>query len=131
MTEESRISPELQALAQKAAEAATDKKAKRLILLDVNPFSDMCDLQLICSGESDRQTKAIADSIHKTLAQDGIKPQNTEGNQEGQWILMDYGRFNVHIFFDYLRDYYAIESLWPQAKFVPLDTAKLEQPKLD
>lgn len=115
------LSPELYALAQKAADAALDKKAKRLVLLDINPFSDMCDLQLICSGDSDRQTKAIADSILKTLAADGVKPERTEGNQEGQWILMDYGRFNVHIFFDYLRDYYSLESLWPQAKFVHLE----------
>ncbi len=126
----SELLPELQSLATKAAGAAIDKKAKRLVLLDVNPFSDMCDLQLICSGDNDRQTKAIADSIQKTLAEDGIKPLNTEGNQEGQWILMDYGRFNVHIFFDYLRDYYAIESLWPQAKFLNIETDKNGAPQI-
>ncbi len=125
---ESKIPQDLQLIAKAATDAAIDKKAKRLVLLDVNPFSDMCDLQLICSGDNDRQTKAIASAIQKSLAEAGIKPQNTEGQNEGQWILMDYGRFNVHIFFDNLRDYYAIESLWPQAKFLTIDTSEKQKP---
>ena len=108
-------------LASSAASAATDKKAIRMVLMDLKGLSDICDYQLICSGENERQTSAIADAIEKNLRSDmGIKPSSVEGKTNGHWILMDYGPVNVHIFYDYLRDYYALEQLWTKAKFIEL-----------
>ena len=107
-----------------AVEAALEKKAKRLVLLDVREYPNMCDYVFICSGDNNRQTKAICDSILTHLKKDhSISVLKTEGEKTGNWVLLDYGAFVVHIFFDYLRDYYAIEGLWPEAKF--LDTKQL------
>ena len=101
-------------LAKAAWEAAKDKKAKRLIFLDLRGKSDICDYQIICSGDTDKQTKAICDSIEETcLREVKVKPAAIEGRGSGHWILLDYGGVMVHIFINQLRDYYALESLYP------------------
>lgn len=104
-----------------ASSAALDKKAIRPILIDVRGISDLCDFHFICSGENERQTRAIADAIEeRCLKLAGIRPVAIEGKQTGNWIVMDYGSFLVHIFYNYLRDYYGIEQLWPKGKFADL-----------
>ena len=109
-----------------AVYAALEKKAKRLVVLDVAEHTDLCNYVFVCSGENNRQTKAICDSILTTLKNDcGERVLKSEGEKTGNWILLDYGDFVVHIFFDYLRDYYAIEGLWPEATF--LDTKSLAE----
>jgi len=104
-------------LAQHAAAAAMDKKAQRIVVLDLRGQSDFCDLQLVCSGDNERQTRAIADAIeercHKIA---NTKPSGSEGKQTGNWILLDYGGLVVHVFHSDFRDYYALESLWPKAR---------------
>jgi ribosome-associated protein len=106
-------------IAQAAAQAAADKKAVRPILIDLRGQSDLADFQFICSGENEVQTRAIADAIEARCRQvGGIRPVAIEGKQSGNWILLDYGGTLVHVFFSYLRDYYALESLWPKAKFL-------------
>lgn len=112
-------------LAKEAAVAAEDKKAVRPVLLDLRGQSDLCDFQFICSGENERQTRAIADAIEERCkAQGGTRPVAVEGKQTGNWILMDYGSVMVHIFYNNLRDYYGIEQLWPKAKVVDLKAAE-------
>ncbi len=102
-----------------AVAAARDKKATRLILQDLRGFSDLCDFQLICSGQNEKQTQAIADSIQGDLKQKAsLQVLAVEGKTSGHWILLDYGSLIVHVFYDYVRDYYALEELWPQAKFL-------------
>jgi ribosome-associated protein len=109
-------------LAQVAAKTATDKKAKRIVLLDLKGMSDLCDYQLICSADNERQTGAIASAIEDGLRIAlGVKPSAIEGKTNGHWILMDYGALSIHIFYDYLRDYYALEEIWPQATLVSLE----------
>ncbi len=104
-------------LAKIAAEAAKTKKASDIILQELGGKSDMCDFQLICSGDNDRQTRAIAESIADACkVQAQIRPAAIEGAQTGQWILMDYGNLLVHVFLRDVRNYYAIESLWPDAQ---------------
>jgi ribosome-associated protein len=106
-------------IAKEAITAAADKKAVRPVLLDLKGVSDLCEYQFICSGENERQTRAIADAIEDRCKKiGGIRPIAIEGKQSGNWILLDYGSTIVHIFFSYLRDYYALEQLWPKAKFV-------------
>lgn len=110
-------------IAKEAAAAAADKKAVRPILLDLRGVSDLCDFQFICSGDNERQTRAIADAIEDRCKKlGGFRPAAIEGKQTGNWILLDYGSTLVHVFFGPLRDYYALESLWPKAKFLPVKT---------
>ena len=79
-------------------------------------MSDLCDYQLICSADNERQTGAIASFIEDTLRTElKAKPAAIEGKTNGHWILLDYGAVNIHIFYDYLRDYYALEEIWPKA----------------
>ena len=111
-------------LANFAANAALDKKAKRLMLIDLKNASDLCDYQLLCSGQNNQQTKAIAHSITESLEKADIKVGIIEGQQLGDWILMDYGSLLIHVFNDAVRDYYAIERLWPEAEFVELSPSQ-------
>jgi ribosome-associated protein len=104
------------ALAKIVAEAAQNKKAKDLVLQSLAGKSDLCDFQLICSGENDRQTKAIAQNIAAVCKETAnIRPASVEGAKSGQWILMDYGSLIVHVFLSEVRDYYALDSLWPDS----------------
>jgi ribosome-associated protein len=104
-------------VARTAVAAALDKKAMRPVLMDLRGISDLCDFQFVCSGDNNRQTKAIAEAIESACKQKGsVRPVAIEGKQAGNWIMIDYGPTIVHIFFDYLRDYYALEQLWPKAK---------------
>jgi len=107
-------------LAKVAAEAARSKKAERVVFLDLRGKSDICDYQVVCSGITDRQTRAICDAVEETCRDNmSIRPASIEGRGSGHWILMDFGSLLVHIFMEQLRDYYALESLWPGAVFQP------------
>lgn len=111
-------------LGQIAASAAVDKKAGRIVLLDVHGMTDMCDSVLICSSDNERQSAAIADAIEERCRKvAGLKPYAVEGKQVGNWILMDYGSLIVHIFLSAARDYYALDSLWPKAQKLPVEGA--------
>ncbi len=113
-------------IAQEAVTAAADKKAVRPVLLDMRGVSDLCEYQFICSGENERQTRAIAEAIEARCKQlGGVRPVAIEGKQSGNWILLDYGSTLVHVFYNYIRDYYALEQLWPKAKFVPTKSGLL------
>ena len=109
-------------LAQQAAFAALEKKALAPLILDVRGVSDLCDVQFLCSGENDRQTRAIAEAIEERCRKMfGIRPVAVEGKRSGQWILLDYGSIMVHVFFSQLRKYYSLEELWPKAQTVAID----------
>lgn len=108
-------------LAKLAAQAALDKKSTRLVLQDLRGLSDVCQMQLICSGSNERQTQAICQGIEETLReQGGLRPLVIEGKQSGHWILVDYGSTIIHIFLDSIRDFYAVETVWTKAKRIPL-----------
>jgi len=78
-------------------------------------LSSIADYILVCSGGSDRQVKAIAESVCMSLKKKGAYALGVEGETGGKWILADYGDVIVHIFYDELRPFYDIESLWPYA----------------
>ena len=106
-------------IAKATVSIAAGKKAKRMVVMDLREISDICDIQIVCSGDSDRQTKAIATAIEDDLkANFNIRPVAVEGRTSGQWVLLDYGPVMVHIFYEPIRDYYALEELWPTAKFL-------------
>ena len=100
--------------ALKCAELAFDKKAFDIRALDIAKVSSIADYLVIISGNSDKQNQAIADGIRTGLKQYG-KIQDIEGENEGKWIVMDYGDVIVHIFSDQLRHYYTLDELWSRA----------------
>ncbi len=103
-------------LARTIADLAADKKAIDLVELDVAEILDYTDRFVICSGNTDRQTKAIADGIQEGLKKEhGIVPRRIEGLPEARWILMDYLDVVVHIFTPDARDFYRLEQLWGEA----------------
>jgi ribosome-associated protein len=107
--------------AMRALTLALDKKALEPILLDVSQLCSFCNYQLVISGRSDRQVDAIADAIEAGLKQEGMRPISTEGARSGQWALLDYGDFVVHVFVHSAREHYDLEGLWNDAPRIPLD----------
>lgn len=107
--------------ALRALELALDKKALDPILLDVRELCSFCNYQLVLSGRSDRQVDAIADGISAGLKLEGIRVIGSEGARTGQWALLDYGDFVVHVFLHSAREHYDLEGLWNDAPRVPID----------
>ncbi|HEY4055775.1 MAG TPA: ribosome silencing factor [Kofleriaceae bacterium] len=107
--------------AMRALDLALDKKALEPILLDVRDLCSFCNYQLVLSGRSDRQVDAIADGINAGLKQEGLRPIGSEGARTGQWALLDYGDFVVHVFLHSARENYDLEGLWSDAPRIPLE----------
>jgi ribosome-associated protein len=99
---------------------ALEKKAYDLVVLDVRGLTDLADYFLICSGRSDTQVQAIAQSIEENLSPLGHRPVSVEGVRLGQWALIDYADVVVHIFYPPVREYYDLERLWGHAPVLPL-----------
>ena len=106
--------------ALRALTLALDKKALEPILLDVRELCSFCNYQLVVSGRSDRQVDAIADGITSGLKMEGLRPLGAEGARSGQWSLLDYGDFVIHVFLHSAREHYDLEGLWNDAPRVPL-----------
>jgi ribosome-associated protein len=103
------------ALVDRIAGVASDKKAVDIRVLDVREIVSYTDFFVICSGNSERQTRAVYDGIHDELKRDGVRPRRVEGEQQARWILMDYLDCVVHIFMPEARAYYRLEQLWGEA----------------
>ena len=101
--------------ALECARAAIEKKAEHLKILELTGLSGFTDYFVICSGMSDRQVQAIADSVESAMVSADHEPLSVEGYNDGRWVLMDFGDIVVHIFLDALREYYDLESLWADA----------------
>ena len=107
--------------AMRALSLGLDKKALEPVLLDVRSLCSFCNYQLVLSGRSDRQVDAIADAIEIALKHEGLRPISTEGARSGQWALLDYGDFVVHVFLHSAREHYDLEGLWNDAPRIELD----------
>jgi ribosome-associated protein len=99
-----------------AVQAAFDKKAEKLELLDLRDGLAFTDFFIICTGNNLRQVQAIADGIQEALREKGVRPALVEGYNRAEWILLDYFDFIVHIFTPATRDFYALDRLWGDAK---------------
>ncbi|MQA30260.1 MAG: ribosome silencing factor [Luteitalea sp.] len=104
-----------------AIEAADDKQARDLVVLDLSKAAGFTDYFVICSGTNPRQIRAIADAVMEALAEDGGKPAHVEGYERSEWILLDYFDFIVHIFAPETRAFYGLERLWGAAEQVGLN----------
>jgi len=107
--------------ALKALELALSKKAVEPVLLDVRELCTYCNYQLIVSGRSERQVDAISEGITVGLKDEGRRALGTEGARSGQWALLDYGDFVVHVFHHPVREHYDLEGLWNDAARVPIE----------
>jgi ribosome-associated protein len=95
--------------------AALEKKARDMIILNVREISTFTDYFIICSGTSDRQVRAVAAAIQENLKKEGIVPLGVEGEPAGRWILMDYDDVVIHVFLESVRTFYDLERLWSEA----------------
>lgn len=100
----------------RAVKAALDKKASDVVVLDLRNTPAFTDFFILCSGSSTRQVKAIADAVEEALKAAKIRPAHTEGYDKGDWILMDYFSFIVHVFSPQMRLFYSLERLWGDAE---------------
>lgn len=98
--------------AEIAAEAADDKKALGITLIDVEAVSSVTDYFIVCSGHTPIQVQAIADHVEDRLAAAGAPAPHVEGAAVGRWILLDFGVVVVHVMLDKEREFYNLERLW-------------------
>jgi ribosome-associated protein len=103
------------ALAMAIAEAALDKKALNVEIIEVAGKVDYADYVVVMSGTSDRHANALAKNIDAEMARKGIHANSVEGLPQGAWVLMDFGDVVVHIFHEDTRGYYDLEALWYDA----------------
>jgi ribosome-associated protein len=114
-----------------AIEAAQNKKAAGLTLLDLTDLGAFTGWFLICTAFSTPQVAAIAEEIEEQLARLGLRLEHREGRNDSEWVLLDYGGFLVHIFTERARLFYDLERLWRPAKktVIPdVDTAPMGAP---
>jgi ribosome-associated protein len=104
-------------LAERIAKIASDRKAIDIRVIDLRGIVSYTDFFVICSGNTERQTRAIHEAIHDELkhADERLLPRRTEGDREARWILIDYLDVVAHIFTPDAREYYRLEQLWGEA----------------
>lgn len=98
-----------------------ERKALDPLLFDVGALTSFTDFFLIASGNSSRQTQAIARHLERRMREEGFRPHGIEGAQEGHWILMDYGDLVIHIFYQPTREFYDLEGLWVEAPQITVE----------
>ncbi len=99
-----------------AVRAAQDKKAEDIVVLGLGSVCSFTDHFVICTGRSSRQVQAIVDGVEERLRKHSLKPAHIEGYSQGEWVLMDYMDFVVHVFSPKAREFYDLERLWRGAK---------------
>jgi ribosome-associated protein len=110
-------------LAVEAAAAASDKLAADILAFDVSEQLGIADVFLLCSGNTDRQVRAIVDGVEERLKPLVGRPVRREGEREGRWVLLDYVDLVVHVMAAEDRAYYSLERLWKDCPLVPVAAA--------
>ncbi|HKV54067.1 MAG TPA: ribosome silencing factor [Candidatus Binataceae bacterium] len=103
-----------------AVEAALEKKAYDLTVLQVEHLSSIADYLLVATGRSDVQVQAIASGIEERMERESARPISIEGASHGHWIVLDYNDVVVHLFFEPAREFYRLERNWTDAREVTL-----------
>ena len=104
------------AMTQALAQALYDNKANDIVALNVAELTVICDWMVIASGRNANQVKALADDVDEKAAELGLVLRRTEGQNEGRWVILDYGHIIVHIFHQEERAFYNLERLWEDGK---------------
>jgi ribosome-associated protein len=100
---------------KEAVAACVTKKAEDVVMLDMRKLCSFTEYFIIASGESSVQTKAIANAVTEKLKKENIKIYHNEGREQGNWIVLDAGRFIIHLFLKEMREFYNLELLWADA----------------
>jgi len=104
-----------------------ERKALTPVLLEVGKLTSFSDYFLIASGNSTRQVQAISRHMARRMREEGLRVYGVEGEQEGQWVLMDCGDVVVHIFYDPVREFYDLEGLWIEAARIETDESGIQK----
>ncbi len=108
-------------MAQQIAEAAADKKATDIVIVDMRGLVDYTDYMVVATGNTPRQTKAITDEVRRVLKEEHrAMPRRAEGEREGEWVLLDFLDVVLHVFTPQAREFYRLDRLWkeaPQTRF--------------
>lgn len=102
--------------AQRISDLMLDKKALDIKIIDVRNITTLTDFFVICTSESQPQTRALTDHINQTMKQEGIQVWHIEGYEYLDWVLLDYVNIVVHIFSNETRGFYDLERLWADGK---------------
>lgn len=100
------------------AQVIYDKKGFNILVLDVRDICTMTDFFVIAEGTVDRHVRALSHAIIDEFSQRGKEPIHVEGQQEGDWVVLDYADFVIHLFIPELREKYALEELWSEGQIV-------------
>lgn|ERR1700682_3376796 len=110
-----------------AVRAVESKKGEDIVILEMDKASGaFTDYFVLCTGTNPRQVQAISDEIRKTLGPAGVRPNNIEGYNQAEWVLLDYVDFVVHIFSERARHFYDLERLWKSARRQSLTSLEKE-----
>lgn len=115
------MNSESRKLLTSVVQAIYDKKGFNYLTLDVRGICTMTDFFIIAEGSVDRHVKALSSTIIDALAELNLRPLHVEGQQEGDWVVLDYGELVIHLFTPELRHKYAMEELWHEGKVVDLE----------
>jgi ribosome-associated protein len=107
-------------IAELAVKALDSKKAKDIKVLETRDVTVLADYFILCTAGSTTQIKTLTDAVHKVLEENGEPPLRTEGYRRGGWVLIDFGCAVVHIFLKDIREFYALERLWRDAREVDI-----------
>ena len=110
-------------LAIVAANAAADKLATDIVLIDVSDRLAITDIFVIATGNNERQVEAIVDEVEEQMRRAGVKPTRREGRRDGRWVLLDYKDLVVHVQHCEERVFYSLEKLWKDCPFIPFTPA--------
>ena len=102
--------------AQRISELMLEKKAVDIIMIDVRKITTLTDFFVVCTSESEPQTRAITDHINQKMKEEGVKSWHIEGYEHLDWVLIDFVSIVVHIFSKETREYYEFERLWADGK---------------
>ena len=106
--------------AQRISELMLEKKALDIIIIDVRKITTLTDFFVVCTSNSQPQTRAITDHINQKMKEEGVKPWHIEGYEHLDWVLVDYVNIVVHIFSKDARKYYELERLWADGNITPV-----------
>src|SRR3954471_20325172 len=107
--------PEARTLAFQIANAVLDKKGTDVLVLDVRGKASYADYIVVASGDTERMVNALAEGVEEKLRPEGKRPIGREGEQTGNWVLLDYGEVVAHLFLADARGFYDLEGLWADA----------------
>lgn len=110
------------------AKTVRDRKGSDPQVLDVRGLSSFTDYFLIVSGSSDRRVQSIAEAVVEEMKSRGIRPLGMEGLREGRWVVIDFGEWVVHVFYEDVRAFYDLEGLWFDARSVEIPAEPADGP---